>query len=48
MLINTDVISSEKIKLDLYSDTMIINNCKNLVIKINNKTRINSNIKRII
>ena len=48
MLINTDVISLEKIKLDLHSDKMTIDNCKNLVIKINNKTRINSNIERII
>ena len=48
MLINTDVISLEKIKLDLHSNTMTIDIYKNFIIKINNKFRVNSNIKRII
>ena len=48
MFININVINFEKIKFDLHNDTIIINNCKNLVVKINNKIRVNLSIKRII
>ena len=48
MFIKTNIINFKKIKFNLHNDTMIIDNCKNLVIKINNKNCVNLNIKRII
>ena len=48
MFIKIKVISFEKIKLNLYNDTIIIDSCKNFEIKINNKIRVNLSIKRII
>ena len=48
MFIKTNVINFERIKLNLHNDIIIIDSCKNFVIKIDNKTRLNLNIKRII
>lgn len=48
LLIDIDVMKSQKMKIDLEHSTLIIDACKNLVVSINTIAKSHSNIKRTI
>ena len=48
LLIDNDVLIAQRVKIDLISQSVQLNNCQNLVASIDTITRKNSNLKRII